>query len=349
VKLGLFVDYAAATIKVPLERIQLAETLGYDSVWTAEAYGSDAMTPLAFIAAHTSRIRLGTAVAQVAGRPPTMAAMQLATIDQLAGGGRVIAGFGLSGPQIVEGWYGQPWGRPYFRLRDYTEIVRKVLRREGPVSHDGREIQLPFGGPGSLGVGKPLKSILHTNADMPIWLATGNESNVRLTGEIADGWLPMGYVPGMMDVYRPWLEAGLARRSDGRRLEDLDIHAQAYLVISDDVKGIIDGLKPQAALYVGGMGHEKLNFHKDQMVRRGFAEAAERIQTLFLAGHREEAIAAVPDEYIDQGALIGDRARIAERWRAWEDSSATGITLHTQQDEAIRLMAELAGSREQRG
>jgi F420-dependent oxidoreductase-like protein len=346
VKLGLALDYFSAKLSVPVERVLLAERLGFDSVWTAEAYGSDAITPLAFLAGKTSRIRLGTAVAQVAGRPPTMLAMQMATLDQLAGEGRVICGLGLSGPQIVEGWYGQPWGRPYWRLRDYATIVRKVLRREAPVVHDGREIRLPYAGEGALGVGKPLKSILHTNPELPIWLGTGSEANVKLTAEIADGWLPMGFHPGMMKVYRPWLEAGFRRAGGGKSFADFEIQAQTHVTITDDVQAALDRMKPMTALYVGGMGHRDVNFHKDQMARRGYPEAAGRIQELFLAGRRDEAIAAVPDEYLDEGALIGPKERIRKRWPAWRDSGATGLTLHTQQDAALELMAELAETQE---
>ncbi len=347
-KLGLFLDYASARLALPLERVRLAERLGFDSVWTAEAYGSDAITPLAWLAGQVPRVRLGTAVAQVAGRPPAMCAMQIATLDQLAGDGRAILGLGLSGPQIVEGWYGQPWGRPNARLRDYVAIVRKVLAREAPVAHDGPELQLPFRGEGALGIGKPLRSILHTNPRIPIWLATGGEKNVALTAEIADGWLPMGFVPGMLDVYRPWLDDGFRRRGDGRTLADLEIQAQTQVRITDDVKGALDALRPMTALYVGGMGHRDVNFHKDQMARRGFPEAAERIQELFLAGRRDEAIAAVPDDYLDQGALIGPPARIRARYAGWEKSGATGLTLHAAQDEALELLADLAGARDRR-
>jgi F420-dependent oxidoreductase-like protein len=345
-KLGLFINYAGRRFELPVARVQLAERLGFDSVWTAEAYGSDAMTPLAFLAAHTERIRLGTAVCQVAGRPPTMCAMQAATIDELAGRGRFILGLGLSGPQIVEGWYGQPWGRPYWRMRDYVQIVRKVLRREGPVTHEGREIQLPYTGEGSLGIGKPLKSILHTNPELPIFLGTGSEANVKLTAELADGWLPMGFGPGMMDTYRPWLEEGFRRAGDGRTLRDLEIQAMTQVNLTDDVRGALDALKPMTALYVGGMGHRDVNFHKEQMARRGFAEEAARIQELFLAGRREEAIAAVPDEYLDQGSLVGPEQRIREKWKAWESSGASGLTLHAHQDEALELLSDLAGARD---
>jgi len=345
VKLGLFLDYAGKQFRLPMERIRLAEKLGFDSLWTAEAYGSDALTPLGYLAGQTERIRLGTSIAQLAGRSPAMCAMQMATVDELAGGGRVVCGLGLSGPQIVEGWYGQPWGRPYWRLRDYVTIVRKVLKREGPVIHDGREIALPYTGEGALGIGKPLKSILHTNPDIPIWLGTGNETNVKLTAEIADGWIPMGFVPGMMKVFEPWLQEGFRRAGGGKSLADLEIQAQTQLAITDDVQGALDAMKPQTALYVGGMGHEKMNFHKDQMARRGFPEAAERIQELFLGGARAEAIAAVPDEYLDQGALIGPVDRIRKKWLGWEESGATGLTLHTQQEEAMELVADLAGTR----
>jgi len=345
-KLGLFLNYAGKRFELPVETVQLAERLGFDSVWTAEAYGSDAMTPLAFLAAHTERIRLGTSVAQVAGRPPAMCAMQAATIDELAGRGRFILGLGLSGPQIVEGWYGQPWGRPNPRLRDYVTIVRKVFRREGPVTHDGTEIALPYRGAGAMGVGKPLKSILHLNPDIPIFLGTGNEANVKLTAEIADGWIPMGFVPGMLDVYRPWLEEGFRRAGGGRSLADLEIQAQTQVKITDDVKGALDAMRPMTALYVGGMGHEKKNFHKDQMARRGFPEAAERIQELFLSGRREEAMAAIPDDYLDQGTLFGSKQRIRERWKDWETSGASGLTLHSLEPDALELVSDLAGARD---
>jgi F420-dependent oxidoreductase-like protein len=343
-KLGIFIDYGRSRFELPVAFVQRAERLGFDSVWTAEAYGSDAITPLAYLAAVTKRIRLGTGIAQIAARAPSMAAMQAGTLDQLAGTGRVVIGLGVSGPQIVEGWYGQPWGRPYWRLRDYVEIMRKVFRRAAPLEHDGRELSLPYRGPDAVGMGKPLKSILHMNPNIPIWLATGSESMVKLTAQIADGWLPMGFVPGMMKVYRPWLEEGFRRAGGGKSLSDFEIQAQAYVILTDDVAAAVRSLKPMTALYVGGMGHEKMNFHKDQMVRRGYADAAQRIQDLFVAGRTAEAIEAVPDEYIDEGALIGPPQRIRTRYRAWEESGATGLTLHTDQIDAIELIAELGGT-----
>jgi F420-dependent oxidoreductase-like protein len=345
-KLGLSIEnVGAAQLQLPLEKIQLAERLGYDSVWTAEAYGSDAITPLAYVAARTERIRLGTGIMQLAGRAPAMAAMQAATVDALAGGNRFIAGLGVSGPQIVEGWYGEPWGRPYYRIKDYVAIMRKVFRREAPVIHEGVEISLPYTGEGALGVGKPLKSILHMNPDIPIWLGCGTETNVRLAGEIADGLLPMGFVPGSMEIYRPWLEEGFARAGSNKSFGDFEIQGRTSVVITNDVKGALQSMKPQTALYVGGMGHRDKNFHKDTMVRRGYPEAAARIQELFLAGHRREAIAAVPDEYLDEGALVGPVERIKDRYRAWEESGATGITVSADRVEALELMADLAGTR----
>jgi len=341
-KLGLSIGYSGAHLRVPIERIKLAEALGYDSVWTAEAYGSDAITVLAWVAASTTRIRLGTGIMQLAGRAPAMAAMQAQTVDALAGGNRVIAGLGVSGPQIVEGWYGEPWGRPYWRLRDYIQIMRKVNRREEPVRHEGREISLPYTGEGSAGLGKPLMSILHTNPDLPIWLGSGSESTVKLTAELCDGWLPLSFVPGRMDTFKPWVEEGFRRAGNGKSWDNFEIQGGGRVVITDDIPAALRQSKPQIALYVGGMGHPTMNFHNAQMRQRGYPEAAERIQELFLAGRKEEAIDAVPDEYVDEGGLYGSPERIATRWKAWADSGITGFTVSTEQEEALRLMARLA-------
>jgi F420-dependent oxidoreductase-like protein len=345
-KLGISIGYSKAQLDLPVKLVQRAEELGYDSVWSAEAYGSDAVTPLAFLAAVTQRIRLGTGIMQLAARTPANAAMCAATVDALAGGGRFIAGLGVSGPQIVEGWYGQPWGKPYYRLKDYVAIMRKIFQREAPVTHDGKEISLPYHGEGSTGVGKPLKSILHMNPDIPIWLATGNESTVKLTAEVADGWLPMGFMPGAMEEYGPWLEEGFRRATErtGKRKTraDFSIQASVHVVVDDDVKAALARLKPEVALYVGGMGHRDKNFHKDIMIRRGFGEAADRVQELYLAGRKEEATAAVPDEWVDMKSLVGPAARIKERFRAWEDCGADSLTVRSRQPEAIEIMAEAA-------
>jgi F420-dependent oxidoreductase-like protein len=270
--------------------------------------------------------------------------MAFATLESLAGTGRVIAGLGLSGPQIVEGWYGQPWGRPYWRLRDYIQIMRKVNRREEPVRHEGREISLPYTGEGSVGLGKPLMSILHTNPDLPIWLGSGSESTVKLTAELCDGWLPLSFVPGRMDMFRPWIEEGFRRAGRGKSWDNFEIQGGGRVVITDDIPTALRESKPQIALYVGGMGHPTMNFHNTQMRQRGYPEAAERIQELFLAGRKEEAIDAVPDEFVDEGGLYGSPERIATRWQAWEDSGITGFTVSTEQEDSMRLMARLAGT-----
>ena len=341
-KLGLSIGYSGAKLEIPVALVQRAEALGYDSVWTAEAYGSDAVTPLAYLAAVTKRIKLGTGIMQLAARTPANAAMCAGTVDALAGGGRFIAGLGVSGPQIVEGWYGEPWGKPYYRIRDYVAIMRKIFRREEPVTHEGREISLPYTGECAAGVGKPLKSILHMNPDIPIYLATGNEATVKLTAEIADGWLPMGFFPGSLEEYRPWLEEGFRRAGNGKSLADFHIQASVHVNVDDDVKGALAKLKPEVALYVGGMGHRDKNFHKDIMIRRGYGEAADRIQELYLAGRKEDAIAAVPDEWVDLKSLVGPPARIKERYRAWEECGATSLTVRSRQPEAIEAMAQAA-------
>ena len=343
-KLGISIGYSGAEMKLPVEKVLLAEKLGFDSVWTAEAYGSDAVTPLAYLAAITKKIRLGTGIMQLAARPPATAAMAAGTLDALAGGNRVIAGLGVSGPQIVEGWYGQPWGKPYWRIRDYVAIMRKVFERKEPVAHEGREISLPYTGPGALGVGKPLTSILHMNPRLPIWLGTGTEANVKLTAEIADGWLPLGFVPRLMPMLKPWLEEGLRRAGGGKSLASLEIQPAVTVRVTDDVKGALAKMKARVALYAGGMGHRDKNFHKEMMIRRGFGDAAQRIQELYLAKRKDEAVAAVPDEFCDEMALVGPPDRIRERYRAWADSGITGMTISTDQTEAMELMAKVAGA-----
>ncbi|ACG78952.1 5,10-methylenetetrahydromethanopterin reductase [Phenylobacterium zucineum HLK1] len=342
-KLGLAIGYGdKPNYTPPVERVQLAERLGFHSVWTAETYGADAMTPLAYLAAHTKRIKLGTGIAQLDARTPANLAMCAQTIDALAGGGRMIVGIGASGPQIVEGWYGRPWGKPNPRLRDTAAILKKIFRREGPVSHEGKEISLPYQGEGGIGLGKPLKGILHSG-DIPVYLGTDTPLNVRMTAEVADGWLAMHFVPGDLKRYRPLLEEGFARRTDGMTLDRFEIRgAIANVVIADDVKAALQPLKAHVALFVGGMGAKEKNFHKETMVNRGYGEAAERIQELFLAGRKEEAAAAVPDDYLDEESLVGPPERIRERWAAWRDSGLTGITFRKMTDEAIELIAKIA-------
>ena len=344
-KLGLRLEvYRAAELKLPIETIQLAETLGYHSVWSAEAYGTDALTPLAYIAALTRHIKLGTAIAQVAARPPTTLAMAAMSIDAMAGGGRVILGLGLSGPQIVEGWYGQPWGKPNVRLRDYVNILRQTLDRKGPVAYEGQEISLPYRGPGALGQGKALRSILHPSSRIPIWIAAGGQRNVELAAELADGWLPMGLGPGGTPEYAAALEKGTALRTSPPVDDVFDVFNGVTVTITDDVRGALDAAKPLTAMYVGGMGSETHHYHREAMARRGFPEAAARIGELWRAGHKEEAVAAVPDEYLEQTTLLGSPQRIRSRWEAGVvGPGVTGVIVGADQPEALALMAELAG------
>ncbi|MFL2646859.1 MAG: LLM class F420-dependent oxidoreductase [Dehalococcoidia bacterium] len=341
-KLGLSIGYSGADLSLPMEMIHEAENLGYDSVWTAEAYGSDALSPLAFIAASTKRIRLGTGIVQLSARTPAATAMAAQTVDSLAGRGRFILGIGVSGPQIVEGWYGQPWGKPYWRIRDYVSIIKKIFERKEPVSHEGREISLPYDGPGSLGLGKPLKSILHPYPNLPIWLGSGGHSNVRMAGELCDGLLPMGFVPNRGKQYREWIEEGFAKSTTPKSWDTFELQSSVQVSVTDDIRSALRALKPRVALYVGGMGHKNLNFHKEQMVIRGYGEAAERIQELYLAGRKAEALEEVPDDYLDEGVLVGPPERIKERYRAWADSGLTGLTISTNQIEVLKIMADIA-------
>jgi F420-dependent oxidoreductase-like protein len=343
-KLALGLDlYRGATMEVPVDQVRLAEDLGYHSVWTAEAYGSDALSPLAYLAALTTRIKLATGVVQIAARTPAATAMHALTIDALAGGNRTIIGLGVSGPQIVEGWYGQPWGNPNRRLREYVAIMRKVFARE-PLTNEGPEFPLPYNGPGALGQGKPLRSILHPAGEIEIWLAAGGPQNTALSAEVADGILPMGWGADGPAIYGPSLDKGFAKR--GEHPDSFENFGGLNIMITDDVQGALDKMKPLTAMYVGGMGSESHNYHREAMARRGFPEAAERIHELWLAGKRDEAIAAVPDEYHDDGALIGSIDRIRDRWEAWTRMGFTGLIVRAEDSVGIELLADLAGTRD---
>ena len=343
-KLALGLDlYRGASMQVPVDQVRAAEELGYHSVWTAEAYGSDAFSPLAYLAAFTTRIRLGTDIAQIAARTPAATAMQAMTIDSIAGGNRVIVGLGVSGPQIVEGWYGQPWGSPNRRLREYVDIMRKVFARE-PLTHDGVEFPLPYKGPGALGQGKPLRSILHPAGEIPIWLAAGGPKNTELAAEVADGLLPMGGGREGTEVYGPHLEAGFATR--GGKPDGFEIFGGVSVVLTDDVRATIDAAKPLTAMYVGGMGSATHNYHREAMARRGFPEAAARIHELWMAGEKEAAVAAVPDEYVEQGALMGSPQRIRDSWEPFTRLGVTGLIVRGEGTEGLELLADLAGTRD---
>lgn len=342
-KLGLGLDiYNKSKLLLPTEAVIQAEKSGFHSVWTAEAYGIDALSPLAYLAAVTERIKLGTAVVQVAARTPAATAMHAMTIDALAGGNRTIIGLGVSGPQIVEGWYGRPWGSPHHWLRDYVAIMRKVLERQIPVEHEGRQIQLPFKGEGAIGQGKGLKSILHPSGGIQIWIASGAPMNTALAAEVADGWLPMGYGPDGWEIHGPNLEKGFQRRADTAVPEsDFQLFTNLTVEITDDIQVAIDKRKPMTAMYVGGMGSKEHNFHRDSMARRGFPEQASLIQERWLAGDKEGAIRAVPDDYIDMGGLFGPEERIRERYPLTVTQGVTGQILRSTDLATIELVAEI--------
>ena len=316
-RLGIMAGYSGATIQLPMEMIKEADRLGYYAVWTAEAYGSDAVTPLAWIGAQTEQIRLGSAILQMPARTPAMTAMTAMTLDQLSGG-RMLLGLGLSGPQVVEGWHGQPYGKPLGKTREYVSIVRDILAREKRIEHDGVYYQIPYHGEDATGLGKPLKSILHGRADMAIYLAAIGPKNVTLTAEIADGWLPIFFSPEHYDeTYKANVETGFANAGGGKGYADFDIAPSVPVVLGNDVDAARNALKPFLALYVGGMGAKNRNFYYNLVCRYGFEDAAAAIQELYLAGRKEEATAQVPDELVDLIALCGPKERIAARLPAW--------------------------------
>ncbi len=318
-----------------------AERCGFHSVWTSEAYGSDAVSPLAWVGARTTRVLLGTAIMQMPARSPATTAATVATLDLLSGG-RVLLGLGTSGPQVAEGWHGQPWGKPLTRTREYVEIVRAILRRDAPLEHHGEHYDIPYSGADATGLGKPLRIIVHPpRADVPIYLAAIGPKNVALAAEIADGWLPIFFSPERFaETHRPMLDEGFARR--GGRPADWDLAAHVPVVVADDVAAARDFLKPLLALYVGGMGARGRNFYTRLAERYGYADAAATIQDLYLAGKKGEAAAAVPDALVDEVALVGDRARIADRLAAFRDCGVGTLVLQARQPEALRLLAELA-------
>ncbi|MFE9553263.1 LLM class F420-dependent oxidoreductase [Streptomyces sp. NPDC006703] len=316
-----------------LELARAAEEFGYASVWTAEAWGSDAFTPLTWIAAHTSRIRLGTAVAQMAARTPTATAMHALTLDHLSGG-RMMLGLGLSGPQVVEGWYGRPFpASPLTATREYVDVIRQVLRREAPVALDGRFHAHPYAGADGTGLGKPLRSITHPlRPDLPVLLGAEGPKNVAQTTRIADGWLPLYWSPTRPDVY----EASLAGLREGFLVAPM-VRAQ----VCDDVAEGLLPVKAMLGFYIGGMGHAARNFHADLMARMGYGEAARRVQELFLAGRRDEAVLAVPDAFADEISLIGPPQRIAERLELWRKGPVTDLLVTSPDPDTLRVLADL--------
>ena len=346
-KLGLQLGYWGAQPPAGVgELVAAAEESGFDAIFTAEAWGSDAFTPLAWWGRETSRVRLGTSIVQMSGRTPTSIAMHALTLDHLSGG-RVVLGMGVSGPQVVEGWYGEPFGKPLARTREVVDIIRKVLAREAPVTNDGPHYPLPYTGEGSVGLGKPLKSIVHPlRADIPIWLGAEGPKNVAQTAEIADGWVPIFYTPKSAAMYQPWLDEGFARPGARRTRADFEIAATCHLQIvesAEEKQGVLDFLKHFVALYMGGMGAKDQNFHNAVFVRMGYEDLAAEVQELYLAGKKDEAAALVPDELVDDMHIVGTADEVTEKVAAWEATGVTTLLLSlTSPDEVRRVAALLA-------
>lgn len=339
-RLGLNCGYWGS---VPVDYVALAreaDRIGYHSVWTAEAYGSDAVSPLVWLAAKTERINVGTAIMQMTARVPAMTAMTAATIDLLTGG-RMLLGIGASGPQVVEGWHGVHYGKPVTRAREYVEILRTVWRREEPLQFHGEHYDIPV--QDGSGLGKPLKLIMHPQRpSIPIYLAAIGPKNVALAAEVADGWLPILFSPDRMSIYREWLDEGFAKAGPDRDITAFDIAPTVQVVIGDDLELCRNMVKPFIALYVGGMGARDKNFYFNLACRYGYEEAANTIQDLFLAGRKAEAAMAVPDRFVDEVALCGPRERVAERLTTWKNCGITTMICGTWDIDALRTMAELA-------
>jgi F420-dependent oxidoreductase-like protein len=345
-KLGLQLGYwQAGPPTNHAELVAAAEESGYDAIFTAEAWGSDAFTPLAWWGRETSRVRLGTSIVQMSGRTPTSIAMHALTLDHLSNG-RLILGMGVSGPQVVEGWYGQPFEKPLARTREVVDIIRQVLAREAPVTNDGPHYPLPYTGPGAMGLGKPLKPITHPlRADIPIWLGAEGPKNVAQTAEIADGWIPIFYTPKSAAMYQPWLDEGFARPGARRTRETFEIAATCHLQFTEDdgpaKQAVVDAMKPIVALYMGGMGAKEMNFHHQVFTRMGYGETADEVQRLFLSGQKDEATRLIPDELVNDMHIIGTEGYVKERVAQWEETGVTTLLLSAHSPEEIRKVAEV--------
>lgn len=325
---------------LPIAKIQEAERLGYDSVWTAEAWGSDAVSPLAWIGAHTKTIKLGTSIMQIPGRSPANTAMTAMTLDELSGG-RMLLGLGTSGPQVVEGWHGQPFSKALTWMREYVTIVRTIIEREQPLEFEGTRYQIPYKGPGSTGQGKKLKSILHGRPDIPIYIGALAPKAQAQAGELADGLLLTAFNPYAPDYVINNLQKGFDRRKDARDFSNFDVAVSVPVVISDDLEEAMAPLKQQLGFYIGAMGSRTKNFYKDFLAQSGFESECQVIQDLWFEGDRAGAIAAVPDKMVDQLYLVGSKDRIRDRLQIWKESIIGTFILGSHDVETMRVLAEL--------
>lgn len=341
-KLGLFIGYAGASVPDHTALVKEAERLGYDSVWAAEAYGNDAVTVLSWMAARTEHIKVASGILQMPARTPAMTAMTAITLSELSGG-RFVLGLGVSGPQVVEGWHGVPYGKPLQRTREFVSIVRAIAAREAPLQHDGSEYQIPYEGPRATGLGKPLKSIVHPTHDIPIYLASIGPKNVALTAEIADGWLPTFFSPFRAgDVWGPSLRAGFEASGEVGKADRFEIAVNVPVILTSDKEQARWAVKPALALYIGGMGAKGRNFYYDLAERYGHDKAAEEIQQAYLSGDKTAAVAAVPDALVDEISLIGSQEEIADRLDVWREAGVTSLLAQTTDVETLRTLAEVA-------
>lgn len=340
-KLAINIGYWAGGSGTDLALIAEAERLGYDSVWVAEAWGSDAVSVLSWIAARTTRLKVGSAILQMPARTPAMTAMTAVTLNELSDG-RFLLGLGLSGPQVVEGWHGVPYGKPLAKTREYVAIVRRVVAREEKLTHEGSHYQIPYEGPGTTGLGKPLRLMIHPTHPVLIYLAAIGPRNVTLTAEIADGWLPIFYSPDQSAaIYDPLLQAGFEASGDADKASRFDTVASIQAIETDDLESARNRIKPMLALYIGGMGAKGRNFYNDLACRYGYEESAAQIQDLYLAGKKMEAISLVPDALVDELSLIGTRAMIRDRLAAWRESPVTTLAIMPTDPGTLRTLAEL--------
>lgn len=322
------------------ELVAAAERNGFDAIFTAEAWGSDAYTPLAWWGSSTERVRLGTSVLQLSARTPTACAMAALTLDHLSGG-RHIVGLGVSGPQVVEGWYGQKFPKPLARTREYIDIMRQVWAREAPVTSAGPHYPLPLTGDDATVLGKPLKAIVHPlRSDIPVFLGAEGPKNVALTAEIADGWLPLFYTPRMADTYNSWLDEGFARPGARRSRKDFEICATAQIVITDDRPAAMAAIKPFLALYMGGMGSEDTNFHAEVYRRMGYSDVVDEVTELFRSDRKDEAAQIIPDAVVDDSAIVGDIDYVRNQIGVWE---AAGVTTMLVSPGSVEEIERLAG------
>ena len=339
-KLGLSIGSRGGQFALDMDLITEAENLGFDSLWTSESWGHDAVTPAAWALAKTSKIKVGTGIIQMTTRAPTMTAI---TLSQMSGG-RFILGLGPSGPQVVEGWHGVPFGKPLTRLREYVSIVRDVLERKGPLNHQGEHYQFPYKGEGATGLGIPLKSILHGDPSMRIVTGAISPAGVKVAAEVADGFIPIYMDPTRFDVFAPHVEAGFAKAGKGRTLDDFAVMPMCHISIDDDVEVASRPVRENISFYIGGMGARDKNFYCDYAKRIGFEAEATHIQNLFLEGKRGEAAAAVPQALVDQVSLVGPKERIVEKLSDWKAAAkqrhVDTLIARTGSVEAIRLLAE---------